>query len=57
LANRIPNCIPMGQAAGTAAALALKQGTSVRRVDYRALQENLSDQGVLLPGVVFEEVK
>jgi hypothetical protein len=57
MANLIPHCIAMGQAAGTAAALALKQGTSVRRVDYRALQENLSDQGVLLPGVVFEEVK
>jgi hypothetical protein len=41
----------MGEAAGTAAALAVKQGIEPRRVDYRTLQERLMDRGVPLPGV------
>jgi hypothetical protein len=51
IANLIPHCIAMGQAAGTAAALALDAGISLRKVDYRALQERLRGQGVPLPGV------
>jgi hypothetical protein len=51
LANLIPHCIAMGQAAGTAAALALDDGISLRKVDYRALQKKLLVQGVPLPGV------
>jgi hypothetical protein len=47
--NLIPHCIAMGQAAGTAAALALKNGTSVRRIDYRELRISLGKQGVPLP--------
>jgi hypothetical protein len=42
-------CVAMGQAAGTAAALAIKSGVSPRRVAYRALQEHLLSQGVPLP--------
>ncbi len=49
--NLIPHCIAMGQAAGTAAALAVNQGISPRRVDYTLLQNNLLKQGVPLPGV------
>jgi hypothetical protein len=49
--NLIPHCICFGQAAGTAAALAVKDGTSVRKVNYRALRDNLIKQGVKLPGV------
>ena len=49
--NLIPHCIAMGEAAGTAAALAVKQGINPRQVDYRTLQERLMDRGVPLPGV------
>jgi hypothetical protein len=49
--NLIPHCIAMGEAAGTAAALAVKQGINPRQVDYRKLQERLMGQGVPLPGV------
>ncbi len=49
MVNLIPHCIVMGQAAGTAAALSLHRGVSVRQVDYRELQESLAGQGVPLP--------
>jgi len=49
--NLIPHCIAFGQAAGTAAALAIKEGAGIREVDIRVLQESLSRQGVPLPGV------
>jgi hypothetical protein len=47
--NLIPHCIAFGQAAGTAAALAVKAGIEPRGVDYRSLQRNLVAQGVILP--------
>jgi hypothetical protein len=47
--NIIPHCICLGQAAGTAAALAINEGVSVRKVNYKALHDNLVKQGVLLP--------
>jgi hypothetical protein len=47
--NIIPPCIAYGQAAGTAAALAAKEGVQPRRVDYRELRTNLIKQGVNLP--------
>ena len=50
LTNLIPHCIATGQAAGTAAALALKAGVSVRKIDVKMLQQSLRDQGVPLPG-------
>jgi len=49
--NLIPHCIAFGQAAGTAAALSVKDGVGLRAVDYRTLQDNLAEQGVPLPGV------
>jgi hypothetical protein len=49
--NLIPHCICFGQAAGTAAALAIKDGVSPRKVDYRALRNSLVRQGVLLPDI------
>lgn len=49
--NLIPHCIAMGQAAGTAAAMAVDAGINPRHVDYKALQERLMLQGVPLPGV------
>lgn len=50
MANLIPHCIAMGQAAGVAAAMAVRQGISPRKVEYRALQMRLLEQGVMLPG-------
>jgi glycine/D-amino acid oxidase-like deaminating enzyme len=47
--NIIPFCFCLGQAAGTAAKIALDAGVSVRKVDYPTLQDNLRKQGVILP--------
>jgi len=49
--NWIPHCIAFGEAAGTAAALAVKSGLQPREVDYGVLQQRLLSQGVPLPGV------
>jgi hypothetical protein len=49
--NLIPHCAAMGQAAGTAAALAIKQGVDPRQLDYRLLQDTLRSQGVPFPGI------
>ena len=49
--NWIQHCIPMGQAAGTAAALATKDEIQPRLVDYGLLQARLLSQGAALPGV------
>lgn len=51
MANLIPHCIAMGQAAGTAAAMAVSTGIEPRQIDYRELQKKLLKQDVLLPGV------
>lgn len=45
----MPPCMAMGQAAGTAAALAAKAGVSPRQVDMGALREALKEGGVYLP--------
>lgn len=55
--NLIPHCIALGEAAGTAAALAVKAGVEARKVDTGALQDRLLSQGVLLPGVARAKVK
>ena len=47
--NLIPHCMAFGQAAGTAAALSVKSGVDIRKVNIRALQDSLSKQGVPLP--------
>jgi hypothetical protein len=39
----------MGQAAGTAAALAVKSHINPRKVDYKVLRGRLSAQGMYLP--------
>jgi hypothetical protein len=49
--NIIPHCMSYGQAAGTAAALAVKAGIQPRKVDYKALHDNLVKQGVNLPEI------
>ena len=49
--NLIPHCIAFGEAAGTASALALKAGVGIKQVDIKALQKQLSKQGVPLPDV------
>ncbi len=47
--NLIPHCIAFGQAAGTAAALAVEAGVQPRKVNYITLQKHLINQGVKLP--------
>jgi hypothetical protein len=56
MVNLIPHCIAMGEAAGTAAALAVKHSISLRKVNIGELQERLMKQGVPLPGVVKTKV-
>ncbi len=47
--NLIPQCVGTGQAAGVAAAVAVQDGVSVRRVDIKKVQDILVDQDVPLP--------
>lgn len=44
----IPICMGQGQAAGTAAAMAARQGKSVRELDIRQLQQRLVEDGAEL---------
>src|SRR5690606_7284039 len=44
----MPPCFAMGEAAGAAAAIAIRSGTTPREVPIRALQEALVRQGVYL---------
>jgi len=46
--REIPQCWLTGQAAGVAAAIAVKHGIEVRNVDIDELQQALLDQGVYL---------
>jgi glycine/D-amino acid oxidase-like deaminating enzyme len=39
-------CMRMGQVAGTAAALGLKEGTSANKIDVKKLQHNLYEEGM-----------
>lgn len=45
----IPQCVGTGQAAGVAAAVAVADGTTVRDVNIRKVQDVLVEQGVPLP--------
>jgi hypothetical protein len=47
--NLIPHCVAFGEAAGTAAALSLKQGVSIRDVNFESLRKRLLEQNVPLP--------
>jgi hypothetical protein len=42
-------CIAMGQAAGTAAALSVKNNVAPRQVDFALLKSHLINQHVILP--------
>jgi 2-polyprenyl-6-methoxyphenol hydroxylase-like FAD-dependent oxidoreductase len=46
--KEIPPCMATGEAAGTAAALAVKSGSSVKQIDVALLQKQLRDQGAIL---------
>jgi hypothetical protein len=50
LVREIPCCMATGQAAGTAAALAIKHGVNPRDVNVKELQESLSAQKVIISG-------
>ena len=47
----VPGCMITGEAAGTAAALALAQNRSLRALDIRALQKKLAARGAVIPGI------
>ena len=47
--NLIPHCMCFGQAAGAAAAIAIKDGVSVRDVDFAKLRNELLKHGAILP--------
>ena len=51
--NWIPHAIAFGEAAGVAAAFAVRDGIRVRDVNIKEVQKQLVKQGVPLPGVVF----
>jgi ribulose 1,5-bisphosphate synthetase/thiazole synthase len=44
----MPQCMVMGEAAGTAAAIAAKQGTTPRNIDIKMLQETLLKQHAII---------
>ena len=44
----MPAAMAMGQAAGTAAALAIESRKSLRDIDVHALQQKLKDDGAIL---------
>lgn len=55
--NLIPHCIALGEAAGTASALALNQDVSVRNVNFDTLRKRLIAQNVPLPGSLGKNLK
>jgi glycine/D-amino acid oxidase-like deaminating enzyme len=57
ISREIPPCMVMGEAAGTAAAMAAQAGVEPRRVDVRALQERLTAQGAILGSPIAASVR
>jgi hypothetical protein len=55
--NLIPHCIALGEAAGVAAAVAVKDGVEARKVNVKEVQDRLLAQGMLLPGFTKSKVK
>ena len=47
--NLIPHCMCFGQAAGLAAAIAIKDGVDVRNVNFATLRSELLKHGAILP--------
>ncbi|MDR0857968.1 MAG: FAD-dependent oxidoreductase [Oscillospiraceae bacterium] len=47
--NLIPHCMCFGQAAGIAAAIAVKDGVNVRDADYAKIRSELLKNGAILP--------
>jgi hypothetical protein len=55
--NLIPHRVAPGEAAGTAAALSIGQGVSVRNADFASLRKRLIAQNVPLPGACPDKYK
>jgi len=47
--KRMPHCFGIGQAAGTAAAMAVRKNIEVRDVNYAELRNELRAQDIYLP--------
>ena len=54
--RKVPLCIAMGEAAGTAAALCARTGAAPRKLDISLLQKQLLSQGVLLNDSLTDEL-
>lgn len=50
-------CMAMGEAAGTASALSIKSGESVRTIDVKTVQQKLLEQGAIIDPVPVPEIK
>ena len=55
MANLIPHCVAMGQAAGTAAALAVDKNIQPRSLEVAEIQKMLLKQRAVLPGISIKE--
>jgi len=51
------SCMTYGQAAGTAAALCVKNGVTPRKLDVKTLQETLVEQGALVGPEVLKKIR
>ena len=45
------SCMATGEAAGTAAAMAIKRGETIDRLDSSALRKQLAQNGAIVPGI------
>lgn len=54
--RKVTTCMTTGQAAGTAAALAVQAGVNPRHLDVSVLQAKLSEQGVILDRVEAQHI-
>jgi len=57
ISREIPPCMVMGEAAGIAAAIAVRAGIEPRRVDVGELQERLTAQGAILGSPIVQTAR
>jgi 2-polyprenyl-6-methoxyphenol hydroxylase-like FAD-dependent oxidoreductase len=57
ISREIPPCMVMGEAAGTAAAIAVERGVEPRRVEVGELQERLTAHGAILGSAIVQTAR